>query len=192
MNPRNHTTTRDRSTLPIRDGTHEAAPDARLYYNDYNLALLPWKRDGLVAMLDDLLSRQPPVPIHGVGMQMHIFHDRPSLDDIRTTVEAITSRGLRVHFSELDISVNADGQLTALPPALAQVQRQRYHEVVRLYRTVPPALQAGITVWGVSDADTWIRYVFDRLDWPLLFDESHQPKPAFFGFAEALTGEGTP
>ncbi len=44
----------------------------------------------------------------------------------------------------------------------------------------------GLTLWGVSDADSWIPYSFNRLDWPLLFDSNYEPKPAAEGFLKAL------
>jgi endo-1,4-beta-xylanase len=50
------------------------------------------------------------------------------------------------------------------------------------------AQRAGITVWGVWDADSWINQP-NKPDWPLLFDGNFQPKPALQGFADALTGK---
>jgi len=39
-------------------------------------------------------------------------------------------------------------------------------------------------VWGVSDGTSWIR---DK--YPLCFDASLQPKPAFFSLVDALEGK---
>ena len=55
---------------------HEADPDAKLYYNDYNLNVNT-KATVVNAMVKDLLEKG--VPIHGIGMQGHYSTDVPSL-----------------------------------------------------------------------------------------------------------------
>jgi endo-1,4-beta-xylanase len=58
---------------------------------------------------------------------------------------------------------------------------------IRKVRAVPAAQRAGITVWGVWDADSWINQPGSP-DWPLLFDGNFQAKPALQGFKDALVG----
>ncbi|UOQ75040.1 endo-1,4-beta-xylanase [Hymenobacter cellulosilyticus] len=41
------------------------------------------------------------------------------------------------------------------------------------------AQQYGITFWGVSDQNSWLRSYYQRADYPLLFDDNYQPKPAY-------------
>ena len=48
---------------------------------------------------------------------------------------------------------------------------------------VPVAQRYGVTVWGVSDNFSWIVLAQGFQDFPLLFDDAHQPKQAF----EAIT-----
>jgi len=126
------------------------------------------------------------VPIDGVGLQMHITDTEPSIEAIRHVLSELSARDLQVHFSELDVSMNLNGLHATWTPDLAERQRQRFFDIVQVYRELPSHLQAGITVWGIGDGDSWIRYFFNRLDWPLLFDEDYEPKPAFFGFVEGL------
>ncbi len=38
----------------------------------------------------------------------------------------------------------------------------------------------------MSDPDSWLSAHFGHPEWPLLFDDELQPKPAFYGFNEAL------
>ena len=98
----------------------------------------------------------------------------------------MVARGLEVHFSELDVSLNRNGYYSELTAEMKQRQKDRYYDVFTLYKNIPSEFQAGITIWGVGDADSWIRYVFGRMDWPLLFDDDYEPKPAFWGVVEAL------
>lgn len=73
---------------------------------------------------------------------------------------------------------------------LAGQQGLRYREIVAAYvDVVPPELRGGITVWGILDGDSWIPGFRQRRDWPLLFDDVFQPKPAFYGFAAGLDDE---
>ena len=176
-----------------------ADPEADLYYNDFNLSNGGAKFTGMLAMVDDFLARD--IPIDGVGFQMHIFVDWPSIADIKNSFKAVADRGLKVKITELDIPLNnpysdaydfPDSYHTSLTGELAAAQKKRYCEVVAAYiDAVPEAQRGGLTVWGVHDSDSWlIRDLFknNHQDWPLLFDNDYNPKPAFDGVADGLTG----
>lgn len=167
----------------------EAAPGVDLYYNDYNIsgAIGPGKLARVLEMVDDFQLRG--VPIDGVGFQMHVDTEKPAPEAIRAAFAEVVKRNLKVRLSELDVSVNQRREFTALDEPTAQLQRRRYTGIVRTYlETVPPALRGGITVWGITDGDSWIPGFHDRPDWPLLFHANFEPKPALAGFAEALAG----
>jgi endo-1,4-beta-xylanase len=168
---------------------HQAAPQAELYYNDYDISGMigPAKLDRVLEMIDDFLARG--VPIHGLGFQMHIDTEKPALEDIRESFAKAVARGIKVRISELDIAVNQSEQYQQLTPELAQLQRQRYRDVTRVYlETVPAEQRGGITLWGLTDSDSWIPGFKERADWPLLFDAEFKAKPALEGFAEGLRG----
>ncbi|GEM_PF-292703 len=168
-----------------------ADPDADLYYNDYDISGKhgSHKLDRVLAMADDFLERG--VPIDGIGFQMHIDADHPPADAIRQAFAKVVARGLKVRISELDISVNRDEGLSRLTIEVADLQRLRYAEIARAYReVVPPAQRGGITVWGITDGDSWIPGFRDRRDWPLLFNADFSPKPALAGLAEGLGTAG--
>jgi endo-1,4-beta-xylanase len=156
-----------------------------LFYNDYNTEDGGQKTKNLLALVDGMKSRG--VPITGVGFQMHVSFDWPSISVIESSMKAIADRGLKVKISELDVGMSkAYSSFTA---DAAAKQKQRYHDIVAAYmRAVPPAQRAGITVWGVWDTDSWINKP-DKPDWPLLFDANFQPKPALQGFGDALLGK---
>ncbi len=162
-----------------------ADPNADLYYNDYNISGIPEKLSAVLTMLDDFQARG--IPIDGIGFQMHIEQTWPDINTIRNAFSAVASRGVKVKISELDISLNANEAYTSLSDELALLQQARYRDIVSTYiEAIPAAQRGGITVWGVSDADSWIPFFYNRLDWPLLFDEQLQAKPALQGFADGL------
>jgi endo-1,4-beta-xylanase len=45
------------------------------------------------------------------------------------------------------------------------------------------------TIWGVSDAHSWIPSQFQGYGAGLILDEDYEPKPAYFTIEEVLTGE---
>ncbi|USJ02557.1 endo-1,4-beta-xylanase [Xanthomonas prunicola] len=190
------------------------APDAQLYYNDFN-AWRPAKREGIVRMVKML--QQAGVRIDGVGMQGHWGLDYPSLRDIEDAIDAYAALGIKVMITELDIDVlplTKEGQVIGtgmahkqfqLPefkrfldpyrdglPADVQAQlRDRYAELFALFWRKRDKL-ARVSVWGVSDGMSWKNDypVPGRTNYPLLFDRNHQPKPALDAVLAVPTAAG--
>jgi endo-1,4-beta-xylanase len=161
-----------------------ADPQVDLFYNDYNIEAGGQKTLNMLALVDGMRSRG--VPITGVGFQTHVTIDWPSISAIESSFKAVADRGLKVKISELDVSMKSAYSSFTLDAATRQ--KQRYHDIVAAYlRAVPAAQRAGITVWGVWDADSWINQPTSP-DWPLLFDANFQAKPALQGFKDALLG----
>jgi endo-1,4-beta-xylanase len=81
---------------------HEADPHAKLYYNDYN-SEHPVKREKIYKLLKSLVDAH--IPIDGVGMQAHWKLTDPSPEELRKALDEYTSLGLKVQFTELDITI---------------------------------------------------------------------------------------
>lgn len=156
---------------------HEADPEALLFLNDYNMALSPRKRASIIQLVKDLQRRG--VPIHGIGLQMHINIVYPSDADIGRCMQEMAELGLALHLSEVDISINPFSRNIDFSPELAQDQAEKMAFVVKAYQSIPAHLQYGITFWGLSDLDSWIPSYFGRNDSPLLFDRSYEPKAMY-------------
>ena len=177
---------------------NKVEPNADLYYNDFNTEDGGPKTDSLVKLIDGLVKEK--VPIDGVGFQMHVISDYPSLDNIKASWRKILdlNHNLKIKITELDVRVNnrydgnADNDYEVCGKGCPGLEKQkaRYKEIVKAYyEVVPPALRGGITVWGVSDNDSWYGPVEkpDQPDWPLLWDGNLEQKPAFFGVKEAIS-----
>tara|TARA_R110000868_G_scaffold304437_19_gene565361 strand:+ start:15853 stop:16920 length:1068 start_codon:yes stop_codon:yes gene_type:complete len=155
----------------------EADPDVLLFYNDYNMVANGSKLEKVIAMADDFLERG--VPIDGIGFQMHISYDWPSETDIISATNKVTSRGLKIHYSELDIRVNPNATATSYNAELAQRLVNRSTFIFNLYKSLPEETQFGITWWGVKDNDSWLRDFWENPnEWPLLFNDDFEPKDA--------------
>ena len=160
-----------------------ADPEALLFYNDYDLAAKPEKLRTTLAMIDDFQQRG--IPIDGVGLQMHIDLSLP-LNQLQTTLDELVKRGLRVHLSEVDIKANPKGETNRLTPELAEAQREKMREIVRIYNALPDENKYAITFWGLRDNDSWLNTFTPYLQWPLLFGENYEKKPMYEGFMEGL------
>lgn len=155
----------------------QADPSARLFYNDYGGEGLNAKSDRIFELVRDL--RQAGVPIHGVGLQMHISAgNRPSDASIAANIRRLAALGLVVHVSEMDVRIN---NVPGTQAAWLDAQRATYRDVVRVC-VLEPACEA-VTFWGFTDAHSWISG-----DAPLLFDGQYNPKPAYFGVLDAFRG----
>lgn len=164
---------------------HEADPAALLFYNDYGHEYSTAKLNAIAALMNRFKTNG--VPVHGVGLQMHMNRNS-SNTGIANAISVMVQTGLKVHISELDISLNPENnQSLILTPALLQLQADKYKFVTRIYKNIPVAQRFGITTWNVSDADSWIPVTYNRPDWPLPFDSLYQKKPAYQGIIDGLT-----
>ena len=83
---------------------HEVAPTATLILNDFGTTN-PIKRECIYSLVHDLQSQG--VPVHGIGMQLHVNIQTPSAGAIDTTIARFAELG-EVHVTELDMSIYTD------------------------------------------------------------------------------------
>ena len=158
---------------------HAADPGARLYYNDYGAEGAGRKSDAVYALVRRL--RDDGVPLHGVGLQMHLRATRPPEPAaITANVARLGALGLEVRISEMDVRIRT---VRGGDP-LAR-QRRVYRDAIAACVGMPGF--TGVTFWGVSDRHSWVHARFGK-DAPLLFDRDCAPKPAYFGVRDALAG----
>jgi len=174
---------------------HEADPNAILFYNDFNIERDTLKLNATLKLVNELKNQG--VPIHGIGFQMHIRMDIPD-ETIAYALKKAAATGLQIHLSEVDIIFNKhdDTRLGGIQiydeitNEMKATQAEKYKNLVLMYRKiVPKEQQYGITFWDFTDRDSWINGFFNLNDWPTLYDENLEPKPAYFGFLEGLKAE---
>lgn len=172
--------------------THEADPNAGLYYNDYGLETSKAKCDGAVAMVKHLKSKG--IRVDGVGIQLHGSLTSPSVEGLAYAITSLAAAGVKVMITELDIRTRARGyrgadisrvnrQSTSDPEAAAAETQKRlaekYAEIFSVLLQHEKDITR-VTFWGVYDRTSWIGGS------PLLFDRNCQPKEAFFAVVKTI------
>lgn len=153
----------------------------KLYYNEYTATV---KADKILKLLDWLKTKG--ITVDGVGFQSHENMSWPSAADLQTAINKFKTAGYKVKISELDVTVYSDyatGSFMPQPaktytPELATAQAKRFADLFTLYRANKDVITS-VTFWGISDDMTWLdnEPVPGRDDFPLLYDDLHQPKP---------------
>ena len=167
----------------------EVDPDATLILNDYN-EYQAKKRECIYTVVRDLQAQG--VPIDGIGMQMHINIQVPSIDSIEAAIERFAELG-EVHITELDMSVytNDTTSYAVIPDELLLQQGYRYRDIFEVLKRHADVI-GSVTFWGLADDNTWLKtFPKTRLNLPLLFDEQLQAKYAYWGVVDPskLPGE---
>lgn len=160
---------------------HKADPDALLFYNDYN-ETQPIKSLRIHDLIRTL--KHEGVPIHGIGLQGHYDIYAPSLDEVAAAIEHYASLDVTLHITEMDISLYREGDRSSCdvpPEEWLAMQAQRYDELFALFRKYRRYISC-VTMWGVADDVSWLSRLpsYQRKNWPLLFDDQHRPKEAFY------------
>jgi endo-1,4-beta-xylanase len=138
---------------------HEMAPTATLILNDYG-ETSPAKRQCMYDVVKNLQDQG--VPIDGIGMQMHINIQNPTVPAIEETIEMFAELG-EVHITELDMSIypNDTDKYTTVPPEVLIKQGYRYKaifEALRRQGAEGTGNLQSVTFWGLADDATWLTW----------------------------------
>ena len=159
---------------------HEADPDAKLFYNDYNDEGMNAKADAIYALVKEL--KEKGVPIDGVGWQMHLVNGFRIGAENRENAQRLAALGLDISITELDVR-------TALPANAAALDRQAkaYGDVTGFCLSLPNCHT--LMTWGFTDGSSWIPGFFGGYGDALPFDADYKPKPAYGAMHDALAAQ---
>jgi endo-1,4-beta-xylanase len=135
-----------------------------------------------------------------VGIQAHWGLGYPSLEEIETAIEMYAEAGVKVMFTEMDISAlpspwhmpTADVSVKfannptmnpypdGLPDSVQNQLASRYAEIFELFNKHSDKISR-VTFWGLHDGVSWKNNfpIEGRTDYTLLFDRELKPKKAF-------------
>ncbi len=157
-----------------------ADPATPLYYNDYNIEGIGAKSDSVYALLRDLRARG--VPVHGVGMQMHLIGgSTPTVADLTANFARFAALGLKIQITEMDVRVPTPATAAALA-----TQAQNYRDVINV--CLQDTACDMVVRWGFTDRASWVPGTFPGQGDALLFDRNFTAKPAYNSVNALLSG----
>ena len=127
------------------------------------------------------------VPIDAVGLEFHLsaptesWQTEPTINKIVENFERYGELGLGVYVTELDIRIKEP-----ITPEKLQRQAELYAMVIEA--VLMSQYSRSITVWGHTGRYSWINDPgrFPGYSSASLFDENHEPKPAYYAVLEVL------
>lgn len=172
---------------------HEADPQAELYYNDYNVEN-PAKCDGIVELVKEL--KTAGCRIDAVGSQAHWHMNSPTFNAIETSIQKLKAAGVKVLFTEWDVSIlpspyeganisanfkyskEMDPYQEGVPDSVQNKWNKRVLGMFEIFLKYNDVVDR-VTVWGLTDNTTWLNNfpIRGRKDSPVLFDRNNQRKP---------------
>ncbi|KAK6503851.1 hypothetical protein TWF481_008857 [Arthrobotrys musiformis] len=154
-----------------------ADPAAKLCLNDYNLDYSGSKLTNFVQLVKDLKARG--VPVDCVGTQSHLVVGNGAIPSFGTTLDSLATASSDVQITELDIR-------TSSSPSSSQISQQNTDYTNVVSACMKRSTCTGITVWGVSDKDSWIPSVFSGQGYALLWDSNFSKKGAYNAFVAGI------
>jgi endo-1,4-beta-xylanase len=167
---------------------HEADPGALLFYNDYNIAGEDGtnaKSDAVYAWLQEMLA--DGVPIMGVGNQGHLDTQYGfSGQQFEQDLARYASLGLKVAITEADVRTFVNNATEQVPTDNLAVFAQPYEfgQMMKAAIAVPSVIS--FTVWGFTDADSWVPGTFAGEGYATIYDVNQNPKPAYYELQQDL------
>jgi endo-1,4-beta-xylanase len=161
---------------------HQADPGALLFYNDYNIAGEDGtnaKSDAVFAWLKQMLSEG--VPIMGVGNQGHLdtqYGFNPQL--FQQDLARYASLGLKVAITEADVRTFVNNATDQVPTDHLSVFAQPFEFSAMLKAALAVPEVISFTIWGFTDADSWVPGFFTGEGYATIYDVNLQPKPAYY------------
>lgn len=148
-----------------------AAPDQKLFYNDYNTHETQ-KMKKIIEILEPLVAKGL---VDGVGLQSHLGITAPSIGVIRSSIREYAKLGIEIHITELDVDQQKNTESAQLMLA------GRYKALFTMFRELKDegVNITNVTIWGLTDDGSWLND--STPSWPLLFTKMLDAKPAYWG-----------
>ena len=174
------------------------AKDTILCYNDYN-ECNGTKCDTICGFLRDIKNNVSPERKIGAGMQSHHDMATPTNAQIEEAVRKYAEIADVINVTELDVKSTMGFDGKDLDTEFNS-QAWRYYDIYQILEKVNAEydnkMVQGVTIWGLYDTISWLKTsnnVGGSADgktpqYPLLFDDNLQAKPAYWALIEGTDG----
>ncbi|HEX4105848.1 MAG TPA: endo-1,4-beta-xylanase [Rhizomicrobium sp.] len=173
------------------DAARQAAPEARLVYNDY----MDWStasakhRAGVLRLLERLKASKVPVQV--LGLQSHLAPGKSNFNNAdqaewRRFIDAAVAMGLDLAITEFDVEDQTMAADIVTRDAQVADLARRYLDVALSYRQLNYVM-----AWGMMDHYSWLQGRLLRADGRLKrgspYDDNYQPKRLRTAIADAFS-----
>lgn len=141
-----------------------ADPDALLFYNSHVHSTGKWQERALALGREGLLD--------GIGLQMHLYLVHPNYSELKRFFDRLYTANIQFRVTEMDVKIKKPVDEWKLA-----LQADIYEQVFRTCAEYPNF--KGFTVWGLSDAVSWVSGWYPGYGHATLFDNHYRPKPAY-------------
>ncbi|MFD8523478.1 endo-1,4-beta-xylanase [Streptomyces capillispiralis] len=160
---------------------HEADPEAKLFFNDYNVEGVNAKSTAYHALVQDLLAQG--VPVDGFSVQAHLSTRYGFSGDLEDNLRRFDALGLETAVTELDVRM--DLPESGVPTAEQERKQADYYR-----RTLEACLAVegcdSFTIWGFTDKYSWVPVFFEGEGFANVMTEDFHRKPAFHALRDTL------
>lgn len=162
--------------------------DIELRYNDFGEQNTR-KVDNIYTVAKDIQAAN--VGMDTVALQSHYTLDE-SVDNVRAAFEKISSLGVKMDVSEIDVSAYTRAQLDAgtalyddgIPKSVEYKQAEKMYELFSLYKEYSDVL-GRVTFWSPTDRLSFRNNEnFPHKDYPGIFDRNFQAKPQYWAITD--------
>ena len=159
---------------------HQADPNAKLVLNDFSDETEGQISDEMYAYLKSAKSRG--IPISGIGLQMHINAAHPpGKSALIKNMQRFGALGFPVYITEFDINSNS---VNGSDTYKAQLEARITADVVSA--CVESKSCASFNVFGMTDKESFFKWITRTKSRSYLFTSRYQPRPSFYAFRNAL------
>jgi endo-1,4-beta-xylanase len=160
---------------------HAADPEAKLFFNDYNVESVNAKSDAYHTLVQDLLKQG--VPVHGFSVQAHLSTRYGFPGDLESNLRRFDALGLETAVTELDVRM--DVPEGGVPTAEQERKQAEYYR-----RTLSACLAVegcdSFTIWGFTDKYSWVPVFFEGEGFANVMTDEFERKPAFYALRDTL------
>jgi len=155
----------------------------KLFYNDYNTYE---NTDAIIALINYVNQGRSANQWYcdGVGMQMHLDVNYPSVNAVGNTIDKFKNAGFEIQITELDVTINFHRNSGHTLENQAKYYGDLFKMLVQ--KKKGGANITSVTLWGLHDGVSWRgerRRNGSNGGWancmPLLFTDLNTPKAAF-------------
>ncbi|MFE6645209.1 endo-1,4-beta-xylanase [Nocardioides sp. NPDC057772] len=161
--------------------THEADPDALLFFNDYGVESINAKSDAYYRLIQEL--KADGVPVDGFSVQGHLSTRYGFPGDLQANLERFDALGLETAVTELDVRMDLPNGAEPTPEQEA-VQATYYQRFLQACLAVENC--DSFTLWGFTDKYSWVPVFFPDQGSATVMTEEFEHKPAYDSLLETL------